>query len=199
MHSFIPIKAVLFDFNGVIRHIDPEFTPDLERRFDLAAGSIHNAAFSQPLLSELTTGEISRQEWLRQIGEHVGSPEAAVEWGTQPSWADPELLSFVEELRSQGLTTAVLTNGTDEVRAEADQLDVLKHFDAFFNSADIGVVKPDPRAFQHVLDELGLSGSEVFFTDDSENKLIGARELGIPSHHYTSTATLRDALSQVRT
>ena len=188
------IRAVLFDFDGVIRHFDADFIADWERRYGMTATTIFSTAFAEPLITELTTGTIPRREWIRRIGEQIGAPDAAAAWGSQPTYADQDLLAFVDELRAEGLTTAVLTNGTDVVRAEAEELGVLEHFDAFFNSAEIGYIKPDPRAFQHVLNELSLSPGEVFFTDDSQKKLAGAVELGMTVHHYSSTKTLRQVL-----
>lgn len=197
-HRTAEIRAVLFDFDGVIRRFDAQFTPDLERRFGLAEGSIHTVAFAQPLITQLTTGKITRREWVRRIGAQIGSAEAAAEWSQSPTYADRQLLTLVDGLRGEGVVTAVLTNGTDEVRAEAEQLGVVEHFDAFFNSAEIGWIKPDPRVFQYVLDELSLRGAEVFFTDDSPNKLTGARDLGMYAHHYTSVTALRTALDKVQ-
>ena len=188
------VRAVLFDFDGVVRHFDAEFVPAVERRYGLPEGSIHNAAFSQPLLTELTTGGLARREWTGRVGELIGSQEAAAEWAHSPTYADREVLGLVDELRAKGLSAAVLTNGTDETRAEAEELGVLEHFDAFFNSADIGYAKPDPRVFRFVLTQLSLEGPDVFFTDDSASKLSGAEELGMPTHHYTSLSKLRTAL-----
>ncbi|APH43700.1 hypothetical protein BMW26_01050 [Microbacterium sp. 1.5R] len=70
------------------------------------------------------------------------------------------------------------------------------NFEAVFDSAEIGWTKPNARAFQHVLDSLQLAPREVFFTDDSARKLIGAETLGIPIHHFTVVTALRDALTQ---
>lgn len=194
----IQLRMVLFDFDGVIRHFSSDFGAQCEQKYGVTQKSIEAVAFAEPLITELTTGGIPRREWIRRIGEQIGAPQAATAWGNQFTYADQELLAFADELRAQGLITAVLTNGTDEVRAEAEELGVLGHFDAFFNSAELGVIKPDPRAFQHVLDELSLTGPEVFFTDDSPRKLTGAAELGMAVHHYTSLPGLKEALSQAR-
>ena len=191
------IQGVIFDFDGVVRHFDADFVPALERRYGLPEGAIHYAAFSQPLLTELTTGGLARREWARRVGELIGSPEAAEEWAHSPTSADREVLALVDELRAKGRTVAVLTNGTDESRAEAAELGVLEHFDAFFNSADIGYAKPDPRVFKYVLTQLSLEGPEVFFTDDSASNLPGAEELGMLTQHFISVTDLRVALQQV--
>lgn len=166
------IRVVLFDLDGVVRHFDPRHVADVEQRHGLAAGTIEGIAFAEPLIGDVTTGRISRAEWVRQVGETAGSASAAEEWGVQPAIVDDALLELSDEVRSLGLRTAVLTNGTDTIRAEIAAMGIGGRFDAVFNSADIGFVKPDVRAFQHVLRALAVAAEEVFFTDDSASKLV---------------------------
>jgi putative hydrolase of the HAD superfamily len=153
-----------------------------------------NLRQERPLVEEVATGRITRQQWIARIADHLGNAEAAEEWGRQPFAADPRLLDLADELRAHGLTTAILTNGTDTIPSEVDQLGLSAHFTHVFNSASIGYVKPDRRAFQHVVDTLGVPGEAVFFTDDSIGKLRGASELGMTTHHYEGIAGLRAAL-----
>lgn len=186
------IRAVLFDLDGVVRHFDRD--PELERRHGLPEGAITQAALSPPLLDAVTCGRITRAEWIRIIGERTGSPEAASQWGRTPFHVDPDLIELAAELRSLGLITAILTNGTDTIPQETASCDLDRHFDPIFNTAEIGFAKPDPRAFTHALDALPLPGDAVFFTDDSPSKLIGAREVGMHAHAFTGIRPLRAAL-----
>ncbi|KJQ54375.1 HAD family hydrolase [Microbacterium sp. SA39] len=188
------ICAVLFDLDGVVRQFDEDYTTDIERRHGLEPGAVVDAAFEPELLDQVTTGRISRRAWVARVGEALGSAAAAEEWGRQPSEVDAEVLAIADALRAAGIRTAILTNGTDTIPAEADELGLTEHFDAIFNSAEIGWAKPDARAFQHVLDALGVEASEVFFTDDSEGKLAGAEEVGMVTHHFESAEGLREAL-----
>ena len=66
-----------------------------------------------------------------------------------------------------------------------------------FNTWDIGVAKPDPRAFQHCCNELGVAPAEVFFTDDTESKLAGAVELGMTARHFVDVETFRRHLGEL--
>lgn len=191
------IRAVVFDLDGVVRQFDDAHTADIETRHGLASGAVVDAAFEPELLAQVTTGRISRRTWVARVAEALGSTAAAEEWGRQPSEVDTEVLAVADALRAAGIRTAILTNGTDTIPAEADQLGLPLHFDAIFNSAEIGWAKPDARAFQHVLDALGLAASEVFFTDDSASKLVGAEEVGMLTHHFTSAEGLRGALRAV--
>jgi HAD superfamily hydrolase (TIGR01509 family) len=188
------IRVVLFDLDGVIRHFDPRIVADIERRHDLTAGIIERVAFAAPLIQEVTTGRMTRAEWVRRIGDRIGDLDAAEEWGAQSASIDESVLELSDDIRSAGLRTAVLTNGTDTIPAEVAAHGIATRFDAFFNSADIGYAKPDARSFQHVLETLGVKGEAVFFTDDSASKLVGAEGLSILTHHYEGVDALRSRL-----
>ncbi|MFJ3487945.1 HAD family hydrolase [Leifsonia aquatica] len=190
------IRVVLFDLDGVIRHFDPAHAVDIEQRHGLGAGTLESIAFAKPLIDDVTTGRISRAEWLCQVGDTVGSAAAVAEWGRQPTVVDETVLELSDELRGLGLRTAVLTNGTDTIRAEIDAMGIVDRFDAFFNSAEIGFVKPDIRAFRHVLDALVVEAEDVFFTDDSASKLVGADSLSIRTHLFAGVDDLRGHLRQ---
>ena len=186
------IRAALFDLDGVVRHFDHD--PGLEHRYGLADGAIARTAFASPLIDEVTTGRITRSEWIDRVGEVTGSPSAAAEWGRTPFHVDSQLTALAEELRTIGLTCAMLTNGTDTIADEVSQSGLTAHFNPIFNSADIGHAKPDRRAFAHVLDALQLPAAQVFFTDDSPAKLTGADGIGMHTHHFTGVGALRAAL-----
>lgn len=191
------ITTVLFDLDGVIRHFHPDHVAAIERDHGLRPGAIEAFAFSQPIIDDVTTGRITRADWVDAIGLHVGNAAAAEAWSRQPFTPDVEVLALIDDLRSSGYTTAVLTNGTDGVPAEIATFGLPDLVDAVFSSHEIGFTKPDVRAFQHVLDALGRTGPEVFFTDDSERKLAGAIELGMTAHRHTDVAALRAALWSV--
>ena len=188
------IRAVVFDLDGVLRHFDPEATADIERRHALEMGTLLDAAFAEPGLGDVTTGRITRDTWISGIGERVGVPAAAVEWGDWPPSVDAEMLTLADELRARGITVAVLTNGTDTIRVEVEAQGIACRVDHVFNTAEIGHAKPDRRAFEHVLEALGLTGPEVVFTDDSPAKLAGAVEVGMHAHAFVGRDDLRQEL-----
>lgn len=188
------ITVVLFDLDGVVRHFDERAVGDIEATHGLPAGSVAAFAFSEPHLTDVTTGRITRAEWVRRIGEHLGNHAAARAWGAAPSLLDDEVLQLAAELRSLGLTTAILTNGTDTVPAELRALGFPPTFGTVFSSAEIGHAKPDPAVFHHVLDALGVGARDVFFVDDTPRHLAAAADLGIVTHRFTDVPGLRAAL-----
>lgn len=190
------ISAVLFDLDGVIRHFEADDAAEIERRHRLASGELRRVAFSPPLLTEVTTGRITRHEWVQTIGQQIGNAAAAAEWSRLIATVDIEVLTLADELRRLGLTTAVLTNGTDSIATEVEEAGIDRHFDEIFNSADIGFAKPDSRAFKHALQVLNLEPDEVFFTDDTVSNIDGAHALGLTAHLFTGDDELRVALAR---
>lgn len=191
------ITTVLLDLDGVIRHFDPTYRPSIERKHDLPVGILEATAFEDELITAVTTGRMSRAAWTAEIGRRIGNPEAAAEWLANRGTIDEELMTEVDRLRANGITVAVLTNGTDTVQEELSDHGVLHRFDALFNTWDIGYIKPDPRAFSHVLDELKVAADTVFFTDDSAAKLAGAVELGMTARPYENVDTFRLHLTEL--
>jgi putative hydrolase of the HAD superfamily len=191
------IRAVVLDLDGVLRHFDPEASADIERRHALELGTLMAAAFADPGISDVTTGRITRDEWVSGIGDAVGAPAAASEWADWPPEVDLAMLDLADELRARGLTVAVLTNGTNTIAEEVAEQGIACRVDHVFNTAEIGHAKPDVRAFRHVLDVLDLPGEAVFFTDDSPGKLAGAVELGMHAHVFVGLPDLRATLAEL--
>ena len=188
------MSTVLLDLDGVIRHFETDHRAGIEASAGLAPGTLWAAAFEEDLVEQLITGRITRSAWTAAVGEAVGNPDAAVAWLAEKGTVDLEMIALIDELRHGGVTVAILTNGTDTIPAEMDELGVTPHVDAIFNTAEIGYAKPDRRAFEHACHELGVSPAEVFFTDDSERKLSGAVEIGMTAEHFVGVPELRTRL-----
>lgn len=190
------ITVVLLDLDGVIRHFDDDFRDRVEDDHGLARGTLARIAFEPELAQLVVTGQMTFDEWTERIGELVDNPVAARQWLGERGRIDWDLVAVVDELRSSGVTVAVLTNGTDTVRAELTAHGLTEHFDAIFNSAEIGFAKPDPRAFQHVCDQLNVDPTSVLFTDDSAYKLAGAVDLGMAAVLYEGLESFRTHLAE---
>jgi putative hydrolase of the HAD superfamily len=193
----VSFACVLLDFDGVIRKFDAELVAAIEADVGIPKGSVFHAAFEPNLLERVTTGAISRDEWVEAVADKIQSPEAAWGWANIPGTVDWELMAVTDDLRSRGTTVAVLTNGTTSISQEMADLGIDDRFDAIFNSAEIGITKPDPRVFRHVSDALEIPPEHIFFTDDSARKLAGAIEIGMRAEHYTGLDRIQDQLRSV--
>ena len=74
--------------------------------------------------------------------------------------------------------------------------DVIPHIDRFHGvmfSGDEGIVKPDPRLYQALMDRYGLRFGECFFVEDRADNLQAARDAGWRVHPFAGDA---DALKK---
>jgi HAD superfamily hydrolase (TIGR01549 family) len=89
-----------------------------------------------------------------------------------------ELLS---DLHAAGYGLGLLTNGLSDGQWEKIRSLHIEHdFDAVVVAGDVGVYKPDPRAFAVLLDRLGAHASKALFVGDSyEMDVLGAHAAGL--------------------
>jgi putative hydrolase of the HAD superfamily len=112
-------------------------------------------------------------------------------WRTHRGTVVDETVERLEALRSDGHRTYVFTNGTDHVPAELELLGLARLFDGVFNSADLGVAKPDQQAYaaahQAIEADLGrvVARGSVWFTDDRDENVRAAREFGWYAELFT--------------
>lgn len=65
-----------------------------------------------------------------------------------------------------------------------------KIFKRTYYSHLLGLRKPNPKAFQHILDENNLNPAETLFIDDTKGHLEGAKACGIHTHFLPSNDRL---------
>lgn len=182
-------EVVIFDLDGVIRDWNDEELAVLETSFGLEPGEIVTVAFEGGLGRAATTGELTYRAWMDEIRRRImarhgaGVTAALDEWERNVGRVDTEMLALLRAVRTQ-VPAVVLSNGTTRLRRDLYALDLTDEFDRIFNTAEIGVAKPEPGAFLHVLDELGRRPDEVVFIDDLAANVDGARSVGIRSHRH---------------
>ena len=64
-------------------------------------------------------------------------------------------------------------------------------FDAVVISGEVGMRKPEPEIFAHVLDLLGVRAEETVFVDDLRQNVEAADALGLVGVHHTTYADRR--------
>jgi putative hydrolase of the HAD superfamily len=92
----------------------------------------------------------------------------------------PEVHLAMERLKASGRMLAVISNSDGTCRELLHQLDLLPYLEAVFDSAEIGVEKPDERIFQFALGQLEVRPDRALYMGDLEAiDVRGARRSGI--------------------
>jgi len=195
------IRAVVFDFGGVVIRTPSETPPGLERRLGLAPGSIDLAGpldpAADPLWRRFRAGEFTELGyWQRQADRHaemIGAGEDrlrslmdALFEAPRDEVLRPDTWQLRRTLIDRGLRVAALTNDLSRFHDPAwiARMDVLDKFDPFVDLSNTGILKPDPRGYQRVLDGLGLPADQVLFVDDQPVNIAGAEKVGMQAVHF---------------
>lgn len=100
------------------------------------------------------------------------------------------LRALVGHANRTGARLALLSNAPEPLARAVDRLDWARRFDHRYYSCRLGVAKPAPQAFRHVLTDLGAQPGEVLFIDDRAENTRAARDLGMRTITFTSAGDL---------
>ena len=115
------------------------------------------------------------------------------------SWLsiNPATVEVLADLRAGETPLALLSN------AGADFASFFRHgplgdfFPSCYVSGELGLLKPHPEIYQHVLADLGITAAKAIFIDNRESNVRGAEALGITGHVFTGAPALREFLSSL--
>ena len=88
-------------------------------------------------------------------------------------------------LQAKGIPVFSLTNfGIGSYDHAAQFYPFLRQFDRDFISGHMGVTKPDPKIYEMLEAESGLSGHQLIFTDDRADNIATAHTFGWKTHLF---------------
>jgi FMN phosphatase YigB (HAD superfamily) len=110
----------------------------------------------------------------------------------------PDSLAAVARAAELGTVSLLTNNGP---LAEAHLADLAPELVPLFGSelhtsSFYGARKPDPAVFSNMLAYYGVPADQVFFADDLEVNVEGARSVGIEAHRFTDPASLLRAIER---
>ena len=142
-------------------------------------------------------GEVSSLDYWQAIGSATGTPVRNVDAAISAdfdSWlaADAEMVSYVTGLAASGVRVGVLSNIPEPLirRIEAAHAWLSRLAPLGF-SARLGVVKPEPAAFEWAVQAFGSPAANILFVDDRPPNVAAARACGLAGHLFTGIDALR--------
>ncbi|MFC0110641.1 HAD-IA family hydrolase [Kibdelosporangium aridum] len=193
-------RALLIDFDGVLRHRAPDVAVRCERDAGLPEGSLLATAFEPELLTPAVTGAISQKEWENRIASTLQAryPDADVatavaECFGEIGYIDDEVMAIVDAVRPHA-TICLISNATDRLHRDLAALGIVDRLDHAVASADLGVTKPDERVFAAVARLAGVPAERCMVVDDTPANTESAQRLGMTGHAFTSAADLKKAV-----
>ncbi|GAB5098989.1 HAD family phosphatase [Caballeronia sp. LP006] len=189
------IKAVVFDFGGVLIDWDREYLyrqliPDeTERRWFLDNVCKMDWVVQQDGGQTIEEGTA---ELIARYPDHEALIRAFyARWHEMVSGVLEEGVALVDRLDAEGVPLFGLTNWSAETFPYAwERFDVLRRFREIIVSGRVGIVKPDPQIFALMRAEIekhlpGIQPHELVFIDDNAKNAQAATDLGWHGIHYT--------------
>ncbi|MCP3972444.1 MAG: HAD-IA family hydrolase [Rhodobacteraceae bacterium] len=196
-----PDRALILDFGGVVTRTLFETHDLTERALGLVPGTLTWTGPFHPendgLWQAMQRGQISeRAYWAersREVGALIGqdwtemSQLVRAARGADPAAViRPEFHDAIAEAQAAGCKLAILSNELDLFYGAdfRDRLPFLKDFDVIVDATYTQILKPDPRAYAQVLDELNLPPGSCVFVDDQARNITGAADAGLNTIHF---------------
>lgn len=176
------IKAILFDFDGVLT-IDKTGSTTTTRYIAQKTGVPLNLVKSsyykhnkKLLLGELTHKEMW-DEFCSDVGQKIDYQVLIDSFNSTA--LDEQMIEFVKELGQMYRIGLVTDNKSDRIKFIFNSNGLENCFDVVAVSAELHCGKEDPAIFQYVLDRLNVSALECVFIDNSEKNLVVPEKMGM--------------------
>ncbi|MFO6299940.1 glucose-1-phosphatase [Rahnella selenatireducens] len=130
-------------------------------------------------------GEISDEQFAADLCHEMGIAlsfeQFSAGWQAIFVGLRPEVITVFKKLREEGHRVVVLSN-TNRLHLDFwphHYPEIEANTDAMYLSQNLGMRKPEPEIFHHVLEKEGFSASEAVFFDDVAENIEAARAAGI--------------------
>jgi putative hydrolase of the HAD superfamily len=193
------IKAIVFDFDGMVYHVDELFSTRISKEFNIPFEDV--AEFFKNEFSKCQSGELDMRDVLQKYIPRWGwkkDVNAMLDYWFEDGYLDPEMVELVSKLKKLGIICALCTNN------EIYRLNYLKEkhkineiFNPIIASCEVGFRKPDPKIFDELIKALSVDANEILFCDDKVEFEETAREMGFIPHTYKNIENFKEKLAEL--
>jgi putative hydrolase of the HAD superfamily len=186
------IKAVIFDLDGTLLNRDEsvkKFIDNQYERLNKWVRHIPKEKYITRFIELDNRGYVWKDKVYQQLVGELDITEIPWEGLLQDYISQfknncvpfPNLLSMLEELRSNNLILGIITNGIGQFQMDnIKALGIEKYFKTILVSEWEGIKKPDPQIFKRALEQLNVLPNEsIFVGDHPENDVKAAQNVGI--------------------
>ena len=191
--------TIIFDLGGVLVDLDWESVcARLQEHSDVA--DVRPEVVNGPIVMSAMLGRLNPHAYHEALCEKLVASLSYEEfvsiWDSLLS-ANKEILPVVDRLKSGH--RLVLGSNTDPIHFAhcVEWFPVLQNFQRYFLSYEMGLLKPDPAFFHHILQTLDAPAADCIFIDDRAENVAAALSVGITAFRFVSVGQLEKDLSTV--
>lgn len=185
------IRSIVWDVGGVlIRTEDPAPRLALARQYNMTRMELEALVFGEGDRVPGQLGQITFEEHLTELAQQLHLNAEEMNGFMQQFFAgDMVDLHLVDEIRQMKTVyqTAILSNAFSNLRELlAHEWQIADGFDQIVVSAEVGLMKPDPKIFDELLKVTGEKAESTVFIDDSPANVQAARSCGIEAIRFVT-------------
>jgi glucose-1-phosphatase len=184
------VRLIVSDFGGVICTFDYRiFCERLAPRIARSAEEIYALVYGGDLQAQFERGRLTGAEYHRRVMDLLGADVPYEEFFPMYGNIFTEIPATCEMFRRlHGHYPLYLLSDTNEIHFGyvKDAVEVLRVFDEFILSFEVGAMKPDPPIFLEALRRSGLPAEACVFIDDRPGNVEGARRVGMRALQFSS-------------
>jgi len=192
MKGVAAVRLFIFDVGGVVCE-NTSVVPSICEHLGISRSEFLTIA-NQSGLKEIQTGAITVEKFWNEFSRLSGIPI------TEDLWAkffNPTLNTQTVEVINQLRRFYRVVAGTNTIESHYKihmKRGDYRFFDKVYASHTMGLMKPDPEFYLHILRDEGFEPSQTVFTDDMVENIESASKLGIESILFTNAQELRQKL-----
>jgi epoxide hydrolase-like predicted phosphatase len=177
------IKAIAFDYGGVIKINDNDLFSDIANYLNISREEFSKEYFSLNHLFN-TQGKSYEEVISLIIYKFNNSDEAKnhilnlMKENHSKYHLNDELIEVIKDLKNRDYKIALLSNNSIKLKEGLIKDGISDLFDVVVISAEVGCQKPQPEIFDILFKKLELEPKEVVFIDDTFKSLEGADKIG---------------------
>ncbi|KAI4212896.1 MAG: hypothetical protein LQ351_004421 [Letrouitia transgressa] len=192
-----PPKGIIFDLGDVLLTWSPNTSTKI-------SAQLMRKILSSTIWSEYECGYLEQDVCYDQIAQYfsvsafeVADAFAQARGSLQPNHA---LIAVIRHLKRQFegvMEIYAMSNISKEDFAILSKTKIFEWssvFDQVFVSGHVGMRKPDPEFYRHVLLGTNLAPQETLFIDDKTENVLAAKSLGIDSIMFNNNISVIHAL-----
>lgn len=182
------IKAVFFDFGGVIQRTEYQAPrQQLAQRFGMEYEDIDNIVFNSPTAKQATVGEIPVNKHWEAVAKRLKVDKKEIEKVEAEFFAGDLLdLSILEYLRSlrPRYVTGLISNAWSDMREYLTRKKIDDAFEHLTISAEVGMAKPETKIYHLALEQAQVKAGEAVFVDDVLANIEACEAVGMKGIHF---------------
>ncbi len=195
-------QFVYLDLGNVLLYFDHGLAVrSMARIANVHPDRLREVVFDGDLQIRYETGLISSEEFIDQISQKLDKPlntNAMILAAADIFIPNAQMLPVLQSLRRTGIPLGLLSNTCDahwKWIVELQYPQVTDWFSKTILSFEVGCMKPHPDIYRIATEIAACAPDKIFFADDREDNVQGAREAGWQAEVFTSADRLMSQIA----